>query len=66
MMKKRRVAGLIAIATIILFIVADIFFALNLPRQNFFTSSVFCSLDGVSFHILGNRGFAAFILRHIL
>mgnify|MGYP001775002413 CR=1 FL=1 len=35
MMRKRRVAGLIAIATIILFIVADIFFALDLPRQNF-------------------------------
>ena len=37
MMKKRRVAGLIAIAIIVLFIVADIFFALDLPRQNFFT-----------------------------
>ena len=34
MMKKRRVAGLIAIATIVLFIVADIFFALDLPRQS--------------------------------
>ena len=37
MIGKRKVAGLIAIATIILVIVADIFFALNLPRQNFFT-----------------------------
>ena len=36
MMKKRRVADLIAIATIVLFIVADIFFALDLPRQSFF------------------------------
>ena len=37
MMKKRRVAGMIAIAAIVLFIVADMLFALDLPRQNFFT-----------------------------
>ena len=37
MIGKRKVAGLIAIATIVLFIALDIFFALNLPRQNFFT-----------------------------
>lgn len=37
MMRKRRVAGMIAIAVIVLFIVADILFFLNLPRQNFFT-----------------------------
>lgn len=36
-MRNRRVVGLIAIATIALFIVADIFFALDLPSQNFFT-----------------------------
>ena len=35
--KRGRVAGLIAIAAIVLFIALDIFFALNLPRQNFFT-----------------------------
>ena len=37
MIGKRKVAGLIAIAAIVLFIALDIFFALNLPRQNFFT-----------------------------
>ena len=36
-MSKRRVAGLIAIAAIVLFIVADMLFSLDLPRQNFFT-----------------------------
>lgn len=37
MIKKRRVAGMIAITAIVLFIVADMLFSLNLPRQNFFT-----------------------------
>ena len=37
MMRKRRAAGLIAIAAIVLSIALDIFFALNLPRQNFLT-----------------------------
>ena len=37
MMRKRRVAGLIAIAAIVLFIVADMLFSLDLPRQNFLT-----------------------------
>ena len=37
MIRKRRVAGMIAIAAIVLFIVADMLFSLNLPRQNFFT-----------------------------
>ena len=36
-MSKRRVAGLIAITVIVLFISIDIFFTLDLPRQNFFT-----------------------------
>ena len=37
MIRKQRVAGMIAIAAIVLFIVADMLFSLNLPRQNFFT-----------------------------
>ena len=37
MMRKRRVAGMIAIVAIVLFIVADMLFSLDLPRQNFFT-----------------------------
>ena len=37
MMRKRRVAGLIAIAAFVLFIALDIFFSINLPRQNFLT-----------------------------
>ena len=37
MMRKQRVAGLIAIAAIVLFIALDIFFALDLPRHNFLT-----------------------------
>ena len=37
MIRKRRVAGLIAIAAIVLFIVADMLFSLDLPRQNFLT-----------------------------
>ena len=36
MMRKRRVVGLIAIAAIVLFIALDIFFALDLTRQNVF------------------------------
>ena len=36
-MPRRRIVGLIAIADIVLFIVADILFSFNLPRQNFFT-----------------------------
>ena len=36
-MRKQRVAGLIAIAAIVLFIALDIFFALDLPSQNFLT-----------------------------
>ena len=36
-MPRRRIVGLIAIAAIVVFIVADILFFFNLPRQNFFT-----------------------------
>ena len=35
-MPRRRIAGLIAIAAIVLFIALDIFFALDLTRQNVF------------------------------
>ena len=37
MMRKRRIAGMIAIAAIVLFIALDMSFSLDLPRQNFFT-----------------------------
>ena len=40
MMRKRRVAGLIVIVAIVLFIVADMLFSLDLPRQNFFTNLI--------------------------
>ena len=66
MMKKRRVAGLIAIATIVLFIVADIFFALDLPRQSFFTHLIALAcilfIGWCFFSHPRKQWFAAFIL----
>lgn len=64
-MRKRRIAGLIAIATIVLSIALDIFFTFDLPRQNFLTHliALVCLLfiGWCSFPTRGNRISAAFI-----